>query len=190
MKKQDLRKIYKSKREALSPSERNSIDQSICNTLLLEINFSNIRFVHCFLPANSKNEINTWPIIEAIRKQYPCIQIAVPVSDFSNGTMTSHLLEKETIIQENRWGIPEPVNATVITPTSIDLVLLPLLAVDIQGNRIGYGKGFYDKFLLSCKPNILKIGLSQFPPIDLIEDISDSDIPLNYTISPMQKHNH
>src|SRR5690554_2564068 len=111
MKKQDLRKIFKSKREVLSPSERAIIDQSICKILISEIDFSTIKIVHCFLPANSKNEINTWPIIEAIRNQHPAIQIVVPVSDLSDGTMTSQLLEKETQIQENKWGIPEPLNA-------------------------------------------------------------------------------
>jgi len=167
-----------------------AFEQSICHNLLTGIDFSNTNTIHCFLPAASKNEINTWLIIEALRSQYPHIQFVVPVSDLTNGTMISVLLEKDTLIKENKWGIPEPVNATIVDHAKINLVLIPLLVVDIHGKRVGYCEGFYDKFLLSCHPTTVKIGLSYFYPVDLIEDISDTDIPLDLTISPFQIHKH
>lgn len=190
MKKQELRSIYKSKRESLSPAEMAAMDTAICNNLLNGFDFSAFKIIHCFLPATSKNEVNTWLIINRLRNIYPEIQFVVPVTDFKNGTMTSQLLQKEAIISENKWGIPEPANAPIVLPQLIDLVLLPLLVVDLQGNRVGYGKGFYDKFLPTCKPNVLKIGLSYFPPVGTIEDFSETDIPLDFTISPSQKHKH
>lgn len=66
---------------------------------------------------------------------------------------------------------------------------MPLLAYDKQGNRVGYGKGFYDKFLSQCKPNVVKIGLSFFEPEDLIEDIFENDVKLDVCITTLEIYN-
>jgi len=61
---------------------------------------------------------------------------------------------------------------------------VPLLAVDKKGYRVGYGKGFYDKFLPSCKKECLKIGFSYFEPVDEITDKDQFDVPLELCITP------
>jgi 5-formyltetrahydrofolate cyclo-ligase len=67
-------------------------------------------------------------------------------------------------------------------------VLIPLLAFDKKGNRVGFGKGYYDKFLVHCKPTVLKVGLSFFDPVDEIEDIIGIDIPLDFCVTPKAIH--
>jgi 5-formyltetrahydrofolate cyclo-ligase len=86
------------------------------------------------------------------------------------------------------WGIPEPVGGTVVQPTDFDIVLIPLLAFDKYGHRVGYGKGFYDRYLLNCRPDCLKIGISLFDPVDLIEDAESHDIPLDIAICPAKMY--
>ena len=66
------------------------------------------------------------------------------------------------------------------------MVFVPLLAYDKQGNRVGYGKGFYDNFLSKCKPETIKIGLSFFPPEDKIDDVFESDVKLNFCVTDSQ----
>ena len=82
------------------------------------------------------------------------------------------------------WEIFEPINDVSIEAKKIDLVLVPLLCFDEQGSRIGYGKGFYDKFLADCSPNCLKIGLSYFAPIREISDTQNFDIKLDFCVMP------
>ena len=68
------------------------------------------------------------------------------------------------------------------------MVFVPLLAFDKKGHRVGYGKGFYDKFLSECKPDAIKIGLSFFEPEELITDVFESDVKLDYCVTPNSIH--
>jgi len=58
------------------------------------------------------------------------------------------------------------------------------LAFDEKGNRIGYGKGFYDRFLNECKKDVIKVGLSFFEATTTIEDTNANDIPLDFCVTP------
>jgi 5-formyltetrahydrofolate cyclo-ligase len=78
--------------------------------------------------------------------------------------MTHFLLTDNTKIKKNEYNIPEPVDGLEVPAIKIDVVFIPLLAYDKKGNRVGYGKGFYDKFLAECKPETIKIGLSFLNP--------------------------
>ena len=81
-------------------------------------------------------------------------------------------------------GIPEPVDGLEVPASKLDVVFVPLLAFDKKGHRVGYGGGFYDRFLKSCKKDVLKIGLSFFLPELEIEDIHSDDIPLDFCVTP------
>ena len=70
------------------------------------------------------------------------------------------LIEKSffsQIIEENKWKIPEPLNGIVFDIKQLDVVFVPLVVFDLLGHRIGYGNGFYDRFLAQCLPETLKI---------------------------------
>jgi len=98
--------------------------------------------------------------------------------------MTHFLLTDNTKIKKNEYNIPEPIDGIEVPCSKIDVVFVPLLAFDTTGNRIGYGKGFYDQFLSECKPETIKIGLSFFEAENVIEDVYESDIKLDYCITP------
>jgi 5-formyltetrahydrofolate cyclo-ligase len=97
--------------------------------------------------------------------------------------MTSYLLD-ENNLETNSWGIHEARGGTIIPSNSIDLIIVPLLTFDKQGHRVGYGKGYYDRFLKTCRTDSLKIGLSFFPPEEKITDIDSNDFPVDQVITP------
>ena len=105
-------------------------------------------------------------------------------TDFETKTMSHILLQDNTSIELNRWNIPEPKNGIPISDQQIEVVFIPLMAFDELGNRVGYGKGFYDGFLKNCSKDTLKIGLSFFEADAEIKDIEPFDIPLDYCITP------
>jgi 5-formyltetrahydrofolate cyclo-ligase len=86
----------------------------------------------------------------------------------------------------NRYGILEPSNGEIVDPLAIDIVMIPLLAFDQLGYRVGYGKGYYDRFLCKCRRDVIKIGFSFFEAEPVIKDIDNYDVPLNYCITPLR----
>lgn len=64
------------------------------------------------------------------------------------------------------------------------MVLVPLLAYDKNGHRVGYGGGFYDKFLAECKTGCKKVGLSFFPPLDFLLPSEAYDITIDCIVTP------
>jgi len=91
-----------------------------------------------------------------------------------------------TRFEVSKWGIlePTPDSSVMLPPETFDVILIPLLVADRQGNRVGYGKGFYDRYLPSCRPACLKIGLSLLELVDPIEDVEAHDVALDLVITP------
>lgn len=184
MTKKELRKIYLRKRMDLSDAAYQELNERLSEHFFSTIKVSEIRVLHTFLPIKKNREVNTWLIIERLKRDYPQVQISVPKINNQTAELEHYYYESPDQLKNNTWEIPEPVKG-VPTPTEkIDAVLVPLLAFDKQGHRLGYGRGFYDKFLSSCRPDCLKIGLSFFEVEEKIEGISDKDIPLNLIITP------
>jgi 5-formyltetrahydrofolate cyclo-ligase len=100
--------------------------------------------------------------------------------------MKSVLINEETVYNTNNYGLTEPNNGSIIEPANIDLVFVPLLVCDMKGHRVGYGKGFYDKYLAQCRKDVIKIGFTYFEPVEKIKDTNAFDVPLNYCITPEQ----
>src|SRR5574343_213376 len=94
------------------------------------------------------------------------------------------LLTYATKIRKNEYHIPEPVDGLEVPVSKNDVIFVPLLAFDTNGNRVGYGKGFYDLFLAASKPGTLKIGLSFFEAEPKIEDVFEFDQQLHYCVTP------
>lgn len=181
MKKKELRELYKQKRKNLSETEIKNFEQNIY-AQLLKFDFLDYQNIHIFLPIERQKEINTYPIIDFLRTQEKTIIISK--SDFKTNTLQHFILGKETTLEINKYGIPEPIDAKKIDVKKIDIVFVPLLISDKQNYRVGYGKGFYDRFLSECKKEVLSIGLNFFQPITSISDRNQYDIPLNYIITP------
>jgi 5-formyltetrahydrofolate cyclo-ligase len=184
MLKAELRKLVLQKRRALPAEEVQRRSEAIANQFFANFPLQSGQTVHVFLPIVKNNEVNTWPIIERLRLEHPRVRVAVPVTDVQQNILTHHHLTNEAILVENPWGIPEPQNAQHILAPEVDLVLIPLLAFDSVGHRVGYGKGFYDRFLADCRPDVLKVGLSLEPPAETIADPNPFDVPLDAVIMP------
>lgn len=184
MKKVELRKIYKQKRNAFTFEEIQNLQENIYKQVY-NLDVSRVKTIHIFLSLKKFKEIDTLPIINYFRSKNK--QIVVSKSNFKNHTLSHFILEEDTILEINKYGIPEPINAKQVLENAIDLVFVPLLISDKKNYRVGYGKGFYDKFLANCKPNTKFVGLNFFAPIAKIEDKNGFDIPLDLVIYPTQK---
>ncbi|KFF04797.1 5-formyltetrahydrofolate cyclo-ligase [Flavobacterium reichenbachii] len=179
--KKELRAVYKNLRAALSLDEIEEKSLNITNHLI-ELPIWNKTYFHVFLPIEEQKEINTEYILHLLSGKDK--EIVISRSDFETRNMSHFLLTDNTKIKKNEYNIPEPVNGLSVPPETIEVVFVPLLAFDVLGNRVGYGKGFYDKFLSGCKPETIKIGLSFFEAESKIEDVSELDIKLDYCVMP------
>jgi len=182
MKKDELRKEYRSLRMALSINEVSEKSHAIGKTIADRF-LEGIGSVHVFLPIAKNNEPDLWSLIEFLHESRPDISVVTSVSHAENRNMQHYLLEKDTVLELNEFKIPQPVGAKAFDPKKIDMVLVPLLAYDATGARVGYGKGYYDKFLASI-PEALRVGISFFPPSENIEDAEEHDVRLDCCVFP------
>ena len=184
MDKVTLRKLFLEKRLNISRSQYLLLMDGLMNQVKL-INWAQFKVVHLFMPIRKHNEIDTFSILNYIKLEKPTLQIVIPRTNFEKREMVNVLYDHEyTIMRRNKYDIPEPIHGKIIPAEQIDLVFIPLLAYDRKGNRAGYGKGFYDRFLTYCRPDVRKIGLSFFEPVDEITDLNEFDIKLDACISP------
>lgn len=183
MTKQQLRQLYKAERKKLSGRDRMLMDD------LMLIQFQRLPLGHwqtvlSYAPMEAEGEPNIALFEGYLDHFIPDIQFAYPVSDLQHHTITAHLVTAATLFQKNEWGIEEPLYEPVLDPAEIDLVFVPMLICDTRGYRVGYGKGFYDRFLPQCRPDTVKIGFSYFEPVATVADTHQFDVPLNYCITP------
>ena len=181
MNKTELRQKYKALRNSLSENEVDEMSLAIANKILILPLWEKTYF-HIFLPITEQKEVNTEYILHILSGKDK--EIIVSKADFATRNMTHFLLTDNTKIKKNEYNIPEPVDGIEVPANKIDVVFVPLLAFDKKGHRVGYGKGFYDKFLSECKPDVIKIGLSFFEPEELITDVFEADIQLDYCVTP------
>ncbi len=151
-----------------------------------KLDVSGFSMMHLFLPIDGNREPDTYAIAEWLRQTYPHIRLVLSRTDRVNHRMHHVIWDDTTILKQNHWKIPEPRNGVAVSATEIDAVFVPLLAFDVHGNRVGYGKGFYDRFLAECDPETIKIGLSLFDAEPAITGIDTFDIPLDCCITPRQ----
>jgi 5-formyltetrahydrofolate cyclo-ligase len=181
MTKTEIRKDILQKRMNLTSEKIIQNSESIKLLLIKNFNFTN-QNIHIYLPIIKKKEIDTFPIINFYKKNN--CTIVLSKSNFSNSTLTNYIWDDYTELVENEYGILEPINGEEINVNEIKIVLIPLLSFDIKGNRLGYGKGFYDRFLSTLSENCIKIGLSHFEANETLLPIDKYDIRLDYCITP------
>jgi 5-formyltetrahydrofolate cyclo-ligase len=155
---------------------------------LLLIRFQQLRlpfigWLHAYLPMHDKVEPDPEPLVRSLEFSNPGLCLAVP-RIISDTEMVHIRLTEQTELRRNEYGILEPLEGEALDPQVFDLVLVPLLGFDLQGQRVGYGKGYYDRFLASCREDVIKVGLSFFGPVNKIHDTAEWDIPLDYCITP------
>ncbi|QNK77096.1 5-formyltetrahydrofolate cyclo-ligase [Winogradskyella sp. PAMC22761] len=181
MKKSELRKKYKQLRKELTENQVENFSIEIANQLL-KLDIWSKTFFHLFLTIEEQKEINTDYILNILSGKDK--NIIISKSNFEDYSMTHYLLMDNTRIKKNKYNIPEPVDGIEIPSSQLEVVFIPLLAFDKTGQRIGYGKGFYDRFLANCKPETLKIGLSFFDVEYETFEAEENDIKLDYCVTP------
>jgi 5-formyltetrahydrofolate cyclo-ligase len=178
--KKQLRAYYKAKRNALVKQDRIEAAKRIADQLQKNWDFKD-ELISMYLPIARLNEIDTASIAKRLGTKN---RICAPVANFEDHSLTHVELDLATELEENEWGIPEPINGKTFSVNEITVVLVPLLISDHKGHRLGYGKGFYDRFLKQCSAKTLFIGLNYFDPIEKIPELNAFDIPLHFLVTP------
>ena len=181
MKKVELRNQYKALRAQLTIDDIESLSLEIANELL-QVPIWHHSFYHLFLTIEEQKEINTEYILNILAGMDK--NIVISKSNFDSNTLKNYLLTDNTTLKKSKYNIPEPIDGIPIQNEKIEIIFVPLLAFDKKGNRVGYGKGFYDNFLKTCNEDALKIGLSFLEAEDIIEDTREDDIKLDYCVTP------
>jgi 5-formyltetrahydrofolate cyclo-ligase len=182
--KAELRKVYLERRRALSPDAHSTSSQEITERLFAALDFSSINAISCYISLEHFGEVETGILFSCVWETLPQIITTAPRIDDFTREIDSPIYQPGTLIQRNRWQIPEPVGSEIVAPEALDLVIVPLVCFDRRGHRGGYGKGFYDRFLQKCRPDCIKAGLSFFPPVDSIDDVHEADVPLDLCVMP------
>ena len=181
MLKNTLRKKYKTLRSQLLSEDLEELSIKIANESL-KLPIWDKTYYHLFLPIEEQKEVDTSFLLSILQGKDK--EVVVAKSNFQNLSLTHYLLTENTRFIKNSYNIPEPVDGIEVPLEKIDVVFVPLLAFDQKGNRVGYGKGFYDQFLSECKNTTIKIGLSFFEAESFIEDLREDDIKIDYCVTP------
>ena len=181
MHKSELRLKYKDLKKHLSEVEIEQRSLAIANHLLTLPIWEKTYF-HIFLPIVEQHEVNTEYILHILSGRDK--EVLVSKSNFKTLEMIHYLLTDSTPLKKNEYNIPEPIDGINVPTHKIQVVLVPLLAFDKKGHRVGFGKGFYDKLLSECKPDTIKVGLSFFDAEENISNTGDHDIKLDYCVTP------
>ena len=185
MTKNELRHLYKQKRTVLPLAEKDKLEDLILIQFQkLDIEIPALIMTYAWI--EKRNEFNPQLITDYCYFKNPHQTLFYPVIDDINDKMDCMIVNDQTVFALNKWGIEQPVNGLPMFPKEIDLIFVPLLAFDVQGNRVGYGKGYYDRFLKECRKDIVKIGFSFFEAEKRIDDTQKFDVKLDYCITPQK----
>lgn len=182
MKKSELRKIYLEKRKGLSQDEVSHLSERIFQNFINYFKPVSDQKIHIFIPIEKFKEIDTQIFIDYFLSR----NIKVFVPKIVDTKLISVEIFFDTQFETNNWGISEPVSNEDSKVLDFDFVITPLLYCDFKGNRVGYGKGFYDQFFENISKDSKKIGVNYFNPDDMIDDVWENDIPLDYLVTPTE----
>lgn len=180
MTKKELREKYFAKREALSQDEVLTLSAKISENFISQFKPDKQQKAHVFISIAERKEFDTSIMIEYFFTN----GIRVFVPKIHNQKLISIEIFPDTVWEISNWGIKEPVSNEDSGETNFDFVVTPLLYCDHHGNRVGYGKGFYDGLFHTLSPNVLKIGVGFFSPNEVVDDVWEHDIPLDYLVTP------
>lgn len=182
--KQHVRKWYVEKRQSLQPTEKQAFLQQMLQLFgTLPISGS---FLMSYKPLEIKAEIAMTAFEANWLSKNKFGRLVFPAADFKTHAMEAVEDNAATLWEKGKFGLEQPIAGEIVPPEKIDVIFVPLLAFDESGYRLGYGKGFYDRFLMRCRNDVVKIGFSYFAPLSVLPEIGAFDIPLNYCVTPQQ----
>ena len=181
MNKAELRKHARLQRQAMDEASYFEKSRSICDYFFTGFDLNFIHTLHVFLPMTERREPDLWPLIDRLRREFPAVRISIP--KMAGEVLESFYFEGIHQLTKNSFGVVEPKQGIPTPVEKIDMVLVPVLLADRQGHRLGYGKGYYDRFLKDCRQNCLKVGISILPLSDPIP-FENHDVRLTHLITP------
>ena len=181
MTKSELRIIVKQKRLLLKKNQVDQLSIKCFSNLLSNFTFKE-KNIGVFFPITNSNEPNTFLFYEELVKIES--NVFLPVVDFASLSMDFYLPDSISNLNISKYGVPEPKPINKINPKKLDFLLVPLLAIDKNGFRVGYGKGFYDRYIPRCSQDVTTIGINLFEDVCEIMDLSKNDVSLKYCVTP------
>lgn len=182
--KKELRQYFKEERIRLTPEQKEKMNAGLIIQLNLAVQFP-VKSMMTFCSLPQWGEPDAGLITDFLQKKFSPLQVAYPKILDEYGHMEAILPPAGAPLVPGKWNIPEPENGIQIDPHDLELVLVPLLAFDQRGQRVGYGRGYYDRFLQRCNSNAIRLGISFFEPIPHIDDTDYFDVPLSRCITPL-----
>lgn len=182
--KDQVRQEYKKRRRQLSDEEAERLSQLVCGQAksFLEER-KELRRIHIFLPISSQREVDTFPLLDFLwANDY---DVYTSLVDSTSGNLKTVSVPAGVTFHHDSWGIPIPATYEEKNPEAIELIFVPLLAYDLHGMRVGFGKGYYDRFFSSFQSLPVKVGMSFFEPEERLPTESH-DIPLDFCITPIK----
>lgn len=140
---------------------------------------------HSFIPIQKNKEVDTILIRRLLDPHQSLTWVTSQVIGHDTQTIIWPLNGSFDL---DPFGIPTPLHPEIADESAIDVILIPLLAADIDGNRLGYGKGYYDKLLGRLAASTVKIGIDFFEPYPSSFPVEPHDIPLDLLVTPLQSH--
>ncbi len=183
--KKTLRKELLAKRMAMSPEAVAQASRQMFERWRNRFSLKRIGFFHVYQTMAQKHEVATEDFIDFVRDRHPQVNIVVPMVDDIHKVLRHVHVHNDLEMRINRWGIPEPhMPIDFIHPMQIDVVIVPLLGFDDRGHRLGYGAGYYDRFLSLTRPACMKVGLC-FESGHLAHALPDEphDVPLDFVVT-------
>jgi 5-formyltetrahydrofolate cyclo-ligase len=168
-------------RDTLTPAEAESFSREICNTVRNELNGEETVLLY----TSKAPEVDTRPLMECLLSEG--VRVVVPIIERETRTLRLSYLDDISVLVTSTFSVPEPVgNEVPARSEDIKTVIVPMLAFDRSGHRLGYGAGYYDRFL-SGNRDTKKIGIAfscqEVPSVPADEN----DIPMDIIVTEKEK---
>ena len=176
--KKELRKEIRARKRDIPVNELREMSRLACERLLAYERLSNASTVMMYYPLS--DEVDVTPVIEQLAENGKTVVLPQVTGE---ATMVLRRYTGKADLQEGAFGIMEPCGEIFSDYETIDVAIIPGMAFDRRGNRLGRGKGYYDRFLPLLPARVYKIGICF--PFQLLDDIpmEEHDISMDTVIN-------
>jgi 5-formyltetrahydrofolate cyclo-ligase len=183
--KKSLRKEILAKRKEMPVEEVIAKSHAMFERWRNRFSLKKIGYFHIFQSIADRREVDTREFIDFVWERHPQVFLVVPIVDSITQNLRHALVHEDLEMRPNKFGIPEPHMAVdFVHPVQLDMIIVPLLAFDDNGQRLGYGAGYYDRFLALTRPACIKIGLCfESGHQSTLLPAEPHDIPLDFVVT-------